>query len=238
MTMHLAFVNDPVKSTRISNTDAVKIAGAVSRQLRLHFAPTWNRGAPGVAFVADEAHLLPGQFPLYFFDNADVAGALGYHDVTPAGLPYGRIFVETVLSNGGTLLTGSNSVSVCASHEALELAGDEFCNQYAQANDGYSYAVELGDPVENDSYVMSGTGVSVSNFVLPEYFSQTPEEGAKFDYMGRLIAPFTLTAGGYAIRMKDGKVTQIFGESYPQWKLPGKQHPVSRTARRMAGSAV
>jgi hypothetical protein len=235
MSMHLAFLN---RSSKLSNTDAVKIAGACARQLRLHFAPAWSRTAPGVAFVSDEAHLLDGQFPLYFLDNADVASALGYHDVDSAGRPYGRIFVETVLGNGGTVMDGSNSVSVCASHEALELAGDEFCNQYAQANDGYSYAMELGDPVENDSYVMSGTGVAVSNFVLPEYFSQTPEDGARFDYLGRLAAPFTMTAGGYLIRMRDGKVGQIFGESYPAWKLPGKRHPAARSARRMAGSVA
>lgn len=236
--MHIAFVNDHAKSSHLSNADAVKIAGAVSRQLRLHFAPTWNRTTPGVAFVADEAHLLPGQFPIYFFDNADVAGALGYHDVTPAGLPYGRVFVETVLINNGTISTGSNSVSVCASHEALELAGDEYCNQYAQANDGYSYAIELGDPVENDSYVMNGTDISVSNFVLPDFFNQTPEDGAHFDYMGRLSAPFQMTAGGYLIRMKDGKITQVFGENYPEWKLPGKQHPAARSARRMMGGTA
>jgi hypothetical protein len=58
----------------------------------------------------------------------------------------------------------------------------------------------------------------------------------KFDYMGRLAAPFSMTAGGYLIRMKEGKVTQIFGEEYPSWKLPGKRHPAGRTAQRMAGS--
>jgi len=235
MTLHIAVLN---KSKHVTTADAVKMTAACARQLRLHAAPAWNRTVPGVAFVADDAHLLPGTRPIYIFDNADVAGALGYHDVTATGVPYGKVFAETILQNHGTVLTGSSSVSVCLSHEMLELFGDEFCNAYQQANDGYSYAVELGDPVENDSYVLSGTGVSVSNFVLPAYFAQTPEDGARFDHMGRLAAPFTMTAGGYLIRMRDGKVGQIYGESYPTWRLPGKQHPAARSARRMAAGSL
>lgn len=229
MTLHVAFVN---QSKHVPTDIAAKIAAACSRQLRLHTAPLWNRSAPGVAYVSDALHVLDGTRPFYFLDNADVADALGYHDVDPHGRPYAKIFVEPILDSGGTLTDGANSVSVTASHEANELFGDEFCNDWSQANDGYSYAKELCDPCEGDGYVMSGTGIWVSDFVLPEYFSDTPEAGARFDYMGKLTAPFTMTAGGYLIRMKDGKVDQVFADSYPEWKRAGKLHPAARTSQR------
>lgn len=229
MTLHIAVLN---RSTRVSVADAVRMTAACSRQLRLHASPAWNRAVPGVAFIADETHLMPGVCPVYLFDNSDEAGALGYHDQTPAGLPYGRVFAGTVLDNNGTVLTGDNSVSVTLSHELLELFGDPECNLWATASDGYDYAVELGDPVEADSYIMSGTGVSVSNFATPAYFDEAPEEDARFDYLGRLIAPFSMTAGGYLIRKKSGKVSQVYGASYPEWKLSGKTHPAARSAHR------
>jgi len=50
---------------------------------------------------------------LLLADNADVAGALGYHDQRPGQKPVGFVFVETSLKNG-------DKPSVTLSHEVLE----------------------------------------------------------------------------------------------------------------------
>jgi hypothetical protein len=227
MSLHIAVLN---RSTKVSTSQAVAMTAACAHQLRYHAAPSWYRTAPGVAFVTDDAHLLPGVCPVYLFDDADTSGALGYHDQTPAGLPYGKVFAKTILDAGGGILSGQYSVSATLSHELLELFGDKDCNLWASAPDGYDYAVELGDPVENDSYTYGG--VELSNFALPSYFDAQPEAGARFDYLGKLSAPFSMTSGGYLIRRKGGAITQVYGESYPDWKLAGKTHPAARTARR------
>jgi hypothetical protein len=52
------------------------------------------------------------------------------------------------------------------------------------------------DPVEGDSYSGAG-GVALSNFVTPWWFSEQPPAGAKFDFMSKLSAPFTMSPGGY-----------------------------------------
>jgi len=54
---------------------------------------------------------------MVFLDDADEAGALAYHDLTPEGLPLAKVFVRTTLEAG-------ESVSVSASHELVEMLVD------------------------------------------------------------------------------------------------------------------
>jgi hypothetical protein len=168
-----------------------------------------------------------------------VAGALGYHDVDPQGDPYIRVFVDTILQNGGTALTGSVSVSVCAAHEAAEEAVDPQCTSYSPPEtNGDEVAVEVGDPVENNSYQVAladGTQVDVTDFVFPAFFD--PNGNAPYDQLGLVTSPFQMLKGGYEI-VKDpsGKVKQVFGEDYPQWRNTTKLSQgaeASRTARRL-----
>jgi hypothetical protein len=96
--------------------------------------------------------------------------------------------------------------------------------------------MELGDAVENDGYAitpaLNAHPVHVSNFLLPSWFDAQPPHGARFDYMGKLKAPFTMDAGGYVITMVNGEVSQQFADGYPEWKKPGKLFAASRTTRR------
>ena len=60
---------------------------------------------------------------------------------------------------------------------------------------GILYAIEICDPVEADSYTIYGQ--EVSNFVTPWWFGNPLPAGAKYDFLGKLLAPFSMTAGGY-----------------------------------------
>jgi len=173
---------------------------------------------------------MPGAEKIFLFDDSDVAGALGYHDVTPMGDPYARVFVRDTLDSGGTVLTGASSVSVTLSHELLEMLWDPDCNLYRPAPDGYTYAQEACDAVEADAYEIM-PGVWVSNFILDDFFN--PDATGKRDYMGVVTAAFQTRPGGYQIRERDGVTTQVFGENYPQHKLKSKTYAVARTARRL-----
>lgn len=231
--MQIAVLN---KSDKLAdrNCDVVLMATACSRQLRRHACPAWNRAPASVVFCTDDTLIPPGAHPIYLFDKSDQADALGYHDETPDGVVYGRVFIDPVIDAGGEVLTGAWSVSSVLSHEVLELFGDPNCNLWATANDGYDYALELGDPVEADSYDINVSGhvVSVSNFVLPEWFDDFPPEGSKFDYLGKLTAAFSMTPGGYVIYKDSGTVKQKFGAAYPEWKKATKGHAAARSARR------
>jgi hypothetical protein len=216
------------QSKRFSDDNARAAVGAVAHQLRYDVEPAWQRRAASVIFYPAGATIPPGAERIVFFDTPDQAGVLGWHSEGPDGLPYGRVFVSPVLDNGGSALIGRLTVASVLSHEVLELFCDPSC--CLEANTGrHRYAVEVCDPVENDSYPVSygGVGVGVSNFVLPAWFDPQTPHGSRVDHLGNLKAPFTMDAGGYMII--DDK--PVFGEHYPEWRKATKS-PASRTARR------
>lgn len=210
--------------------EILQMAQACSLQLKRDCAPLWSRTGGTVAYFADEKHCPPDSNIIYLFDAADQAGALGYHDETPEGAEYGRVFVQTIMEAGGKTLEGSLSVSAVLSHEVLELWGDPNCNLWADGTNGKSVAFELSDPVENDIYEINVRGgpVSVSNFILPDWFDPFAPEPHRFDFLNKLTAPFSMTAGGYLIERAEGRTTQVFGA--------GSMHP-ARALSKMAKSS-
>lgn len=144
----------------------------------------------------------PSDWQMIFLDNADVANALGYHDLSPNGMPYSRIFVETAVQNG-------ELPCVTFAHELGEMMIDPMCQQLRMnLATGDIYPLEIADPVEEDTFEIQG--IKFSNFVLPSWFTSWGRP-TRFDYMGKLTAPFQLDAGGYASVLKAGAFTQIFG---------------------------
>jgi len=198
-------------STHLSDADGAKIVDALCVQLSRDYAPFYGP-APALEYVLkgkSSAH--SDAVPFVISDKATVPGAAGYHDESSKGQPRGFVFVEPILSNGGTILQGGNSVSAALSHEALELMGDVSANLWADGPEGDDFARELSDAVEADSYVIDG--VSVSNFVLPSFFDPNLHAG-RFDFMSKLHAPFSMSAGGYQIkRTEPGNVSQVFARA-------------------------
>ena len=224
--MQIAVVN---KSKVISNADVLLMAAACDVQLKRDVAPAWGMLPMDVKFVA--SGVPKGMLQIVIFDNADQAGALGYHSDGPDGLPYGRIFTKPTMESGALAVTGPGSVASVLSHEVIELFGDPECNRWADGLDGHSYAFELCDPVEADGYdvAVNGKSVSVSNFVLPAWFDQNPPKGAKFDFLGKLKKPFTMTKGGYVVYRGYGKEKDVFarlnlqyGDEYPSGRSQGR----------------
>ena len=209
------------QSTLVTDTDVQTMWLAVKNQLFYHAAPAWERSFVDSVFVPKGGVVPSDAFPIYILDNPDVANALGYHSEDPGGKIYGRVFAQPVLSNGGTALSGSLSVSAVLSHEVLEFFVDKHIQLWADRLDGTMVAYEVGDPVENDSYhvhAQTPTGetvlVSVSNFVLDAWFdAQATAPGTKYDWMGTVTAPLQMTKGGYGVILDtaSGKTSQIFG---------------------------
>lgn len=225
----IALVNE---STLLTNTDDVdRIATAITTQLRRDWAPVFERRVAHVRAYTTEARAAKADHLGVLLDDADQADALGYHDETPDGRQFFRVFVRPILAAGGGVLAGLYSVSATVSHEVLELLGDPPCNYWAEDGAGTEYAYELGDPVEGDSYDVDG--VAVSNFVYPAWFDPQAPTTAQVDHLHRVARPFQMSAGGYVITRKDGKITETFGREVPQWRRHTKRHPASRTARRL-----
>lgn len=227
------------KSTVVSNTDVSLMSRACAHQVRYDAAPAWGLQPIPVVYMSDESHAPPGSWVIAVMDDPDQAGVLGWHTEDQGDVIYGRVFVKPVLDNGGDALTKPLSVASVLSHEVVEVLCDPHVSWQSDDGLGRSYALEACDPVESDSYVIPITprgatepvGVTVSNFVLPEWFD--PQGVGPFDHLRKLTKPFTMTSGGYVVVTAEGKTTQRFGEEYPAWRKAGKLADTSRTARRL-----
>lgn len=178
-----------------------KLTAALQKCYDQHFLPVW--GYPLKLYNTTKAKASDWQ--LVYFDDADQAGALGYHELTKNGQPVSKIFVKTTQSAG-------EEVSVTACHELFEMAIDPIANLWAQASDGTEYAYEMSDAVEEDTFLVDG--VKMSNFVHPSWFEPFKHPpGTKFDHLGLLTKPFSMTKGGYVIIKKLGKVSEVFASA-------------------------
>lgn len=193
------------ESSLVTNDEVREMCDAVARQLTLHVAPLWGQ-VPSVEFV------LPGGTPTLPWaarcvveDDSDLEGALGYHYEGDDGVPLLRVFAREILGErafrgdrDGVLVDhrGGATVSSVLSHEVLEVVGDAPANRWADGPGGREYAFELCDAVQGDTYMCAG--VAVSNFLTPAFFSSRAR-AVRFDFLGRLSAPFTMTPEGYQI---------------------------------------
>src|SRR5580692_1786926 len=155
------------------------IAEAVQNQVNQEFAAEW--GAQATLRVGANANdIQPGEWAYGFVGSLpDAPGASAYHDINGTGVPFALCAVTTCSS-----LFGPDGVSVDASHEILETAGDEGANQFANDNKGLLHAVEMCDAVEIQTYgktCKDGTVVQVSNWLLRAWF--IPGSAGPYDYM-------------------------------------------------------
>ncbi len=197
------------QSKLLTDIQVQAMVAACGKQLADHVAPAHGR-VPALEFVPAGSKMTQGGTPCYVTDDPDVADALGYHDEDESGNPYIKVFAGPTLKNGGTALLGKDAVSVTLSHELIELVGDAPANIWVDGPNGVDYAYELCDAVESDVYEIDG--VSVSNFLYEVFFDPRAQNGARFDYMGTIGKPFTMTAGGYQItRAETAAIQQVFG---------------------------
>jgi hypothetical protein len=178
-------------STVVTQAQVAKAVPALQKQVSNDFCSVW--GIDATLQLYSKTQKVPAAaWLLGVFDDADQAGALGYHDLTKAGLPLGKVFARTTINDGGLW-------SVTMSHELLEMLADPNINLCAfdEANRRL-YAYEVCDAVEDDKLGYSIDGVTVSDFVLPGWFEPTHvSKGEKFAWKSKVTRPFQLQKGGY-----------------------------------------
>ena len=169
----VAVINE---SSNLSDGEIAQHIEAVQAQMDRDVGPMWNFKVK-LNQVPKGEPLPPNEWWMVYVDNADVADALGYHELTPAGLPIGKVFVET------TLLYG-NSVSRVLSHETAEMMVDPYLKRLVSVGPR-QYIVEVGDPLSLDAqgYFMDGGNVRVSGIAYPDYFYGS---GTYYDKNGHL----------------------------------------------------
>lgn len=226
------------------------MARAVARQVKEHLGPAWGIVAPKVKAVRNPApgydlSATPnGVRPIMLLDSYDDPsdrGALGWHS-EQADVPFGKIFAGPVLDDGqGAVLRGATldvpTLASVFSHEVIEMTLDPFVNAWCEGTVRGSpalVALEGSDAVEGDQYDIDG--VAVSNFVLPEYFNPDQSRPGKYDWLGKLAAPFTMSPGGYmVVRRNGGPASNIYAPKHAGWrKVMRAQHAGARAHKRLA----
>ncbi len=202
-----------VNSSNLSDTDVADGLRALQQQVREDFAPVWHVDAELRLVTRKEAcaDARPGDdcqplrladhWALVLIDERLAAERLGrfrlrgYHDLTAAGLPIARVFVNRI--------GPGQDWTFVASHELLEMLADPDCNaaayRHPDAATTLIYAREICDPCAAYANGYEKCGRWVSDFVFPDWFStNAPRRGTtRFDERGLAQSPFEVLAGGY-----------------------------------------
>jgi hypothetical protein len=225
--VQIAIVNE---SSAVSDAEVRNAMAALQIQISRDLAPIWHTDAHLTFFSsADRTKVPPAYWWMVILDTSDVAHALGYHDLSPTGMPMGKVFAKTAKDAG-------LSWTVTLSHEVTEQLVDPYVNTSVFVQDsnttGTIYGYEVGDPVENDRYGYMINGVLMSDFITPYWFASPLPAGAKYDFTGHLTSPLSLMPGGYVsvFDVTGGGWSQRNAESLPMPARPG-----SRFERRIAG---
>ena len=179
---------------------------AVNRQIEGDFAPYWGfaarlrlEGKTGTKKRGLDQADMRGDAVLYVHDVARIRDADGYHNANFSGIPYGFVFLEVSKKL-------KEDWTVTLSHEALELLADPEANLLVQGPHPKErkrrvfHWFEMCDAVQDESYEIDG--ISVSNFILPLYFTSGDERGGRNDFLGtvtngKTLKSFAVNPGGY-----------------------------------------
>lgn len=211
-------------STVCSDAEVRAWVAALCVQVSRDFSPAWGIDAR-LRFAATTEKLLPNEWLLGIYDDADQAGALGYHDVQANGTPLGKVFAKTTLEDGGL-------VSVTTSHELLEMLVDPEINGCSLDEAlGRIWATEVCDAVEADGLGYPINGVLVSDFVLPNFFTRNAT-GAPLSFGGHVTRPFSLAPGGYLSYLDLGNEAAGWQQIFADAANPAKRAGTSRGSVR------
>lgn len=231
--IHISVIN---QSSHVNDKDAAAYVAAQQIQVVRDYYPIWGEYAM-VSYIAKGGTPIPNSWWLTLLDDADQADALGYHELTDAGQPVGKVFVETSIKAG-------DNWTVTASHECLEMLGDPYASIATQvatsatASDWVAW--ENCDAVEDDSYGYKINGVLMSDFVFPTWFEPW-QKNVQFDFMKHATAPLQILPGGYISTYTDAQGwQQIEGDTKArhQYKiLKGSRRDRRRNKHRRVSTA-
>jgi len=173
--MQISVIN---ASTVLTDNEVSPVVNALQQQVTNDFLPAWGVDAE-LTFIPTGSTPPAGTWWLTILDDSDQAGALGYHDLTPDGLPIGKVFAGTDLKYG-------TQWTVTASHELLEMLADPNINLTVfvqnEQNTGVLYAYEVCDACETDNLGYKVDNILVSDFVFPSWFENFRTPGStQFD---------------------------------------------------------
>ena len=181
----LALVSE---TSQITSSQLNRVAAALQKQAVRDFCPIWQIPASVDAF--DKLKDVPvGYWPLIVRDDIGEPGAAGVH-MDKNGQPL-------------SLIQYSDSWSLTASHEMLEMLGDPWGNRLVagqspkQGQGVVEFLVEVADPPEAPENGYTINGLLVSDFFTPHFYDPVTAAGVRYSFSGKLDGPRKVLKGGY-----------------------------------------
>jgi hypothetical protein len=168
--------------------DVSRVAAALQRQATRDFAPIWGLRATVDAFPRLEDVPL-GYWPMIVATDIHTPGAAGVHE-DKNGQPF-------------ALIEMSDSWSLTASHEMLEMLADPFGKRVIpgkspkRGQGRVEFLVEVCDPCEASQFAYTVNGILVSDFYTPNFFDPMQSDATRYSFTGALTKPRQVLRGGY-----------------------------------------
>jgi hypothetical protein len=230
---HISIIN---RCTLLTDAEVERVVPALQTQVARDFAPIWGVDAK-LTFVPHHKRAPRDHWWLVLLNTSDEAGDLGYHDLTNAGLPLGKVFVKSDLDAGDSW---TNTIS----HELIEMLGDPdltLCAEVMRRDEEGRFigtwlvAYELCDACEADKFGYKIDNVLLSDFVTPQFFETFWREGqAQFDFRNHIKLPLQILEDGYlSVKHESGsRGWQEIGPPKQPCRYQGRPRVGSRRERR------
>lgn len=169
-------------------SDVSRVAAALQRQATRDFGPLWDVPATIDAFPRLE-DVPVGYWPVIVETEIDTPGAAGVHE-DKDGQPF-------------ALVSMSDSWSLTASHETLEMLADPFGKRVIPGKSPKSgqgrveFLVEVCDPCEADKFAYTVNDILVSDFITPHFYDPKQADGVRYSFGGAITEPREILEGGY-----------------------------------------
>jgi hypothetical protein len=214
----------------VPTRNLMQVAAALQKQVTRDFGPIW--GLPATVDAFEDLSSVPSDYsPIVVFSDGDelqqrLASDIGEQPALQLIDEFERGWVTGVHLNTFTrqpfaLVAASESWTVAASHELLELLADKYGNRLVAAahpirpQERVRYLVEVCDPCQSSWYPVNG--VRVSDFYTPRYFDPVRVGASRYSFTGALEYPLHVLDGGY-ITWLDPLQSALY-----QWHGPGTE---------------
>jgi hypothetical protein len=185
LTNHVALVSE-IKGHDPS--DVARVTAALQRQAIRDFRPIWDVEATVDSFpVLEDVPL--GYWLMNVREDIGFPGAAGIH-LDDQGQPF-------------ALISMSDSWSLTASHELLEMLADPFGNRLVPGESPHpdqgrvEFLVEVCDPSEAAEFGYTVNDILMSDFYTPQFFDPVAAEGVRYSFTSAVTEPRTILEGGY-----------------------------------------
>lgn len=169
-------------------SDVARVTAALQRQAIRDLRPTWGVLATVNAFPRLE-DVPVGYWPMIIETDIDVPGAAGVHE-DKDGQPF-------------ALIAMSDSWSLTASHEMLEMLVDPFGRRMIPGRSPkpdqgrVEFLVELCDPSEAEQFAYTVNDILVSDFITPHFYDPFGIPSVRYSFTGAITHPREILQGGY-----------------------------------------